>query len=255
MQTPPHNDTHSPHRRAMSSFERDLVQLRRRVVQQATLVMGMLQESLEALWVLDRETAAELKIRDNTVDDEEVAIEQACFKLLALQQPVARDFRMIAFVLRANTDLERVADHACSIAKVTRKFEGDTPPRWPTALIEMGERVPSMCQRLLRAVLDEDAEAARKIIEEDETIDTLHKRLFLETIEFMRTEPNSEANGLHIARLGRELERVGDLMANIAEDVVYLVTGSIVRHEKHANDPRENDQRKVRQQEAEQEGR
>lgn len=237
--TPQPGDANTPQQRPPSAFERDLVGLRRRVVSQATLAMGMLQDALEALWKLDRVTAAELKIRDNTVDDEEVAIEQACFRLLALQQPVARDFRMIAFVLRVNTDLERVADHACSIAKVTRKIEGKTPPKWPTALVEMGERVPIMCQHLLRAVLDEDAKAARDIIEEDEIIDKLHKRLFIETIEFLRTEPGSEANGLHIARLGRELERIGDLMANIAEDVVYLVTGEIVRHEHHADAPRE----------------
>jgi len=225
--------------RAISSFERELAALRRRVVQQATLGLGMLQEALEGLWRVDRSVADTLKIRDNTIDDEEVAIEQACFRLLALQQPVARDFRIIAFVLRVNSDLERVADHACSIAKVTGNIEGDTPPKWPTALLEMGERVPYMCQRLLRAVLDEDAEAARRIIDEDEVIDALHKQLFTETIEFMRKEPASEANGLHIARLGRELERIGDLMANIAEDVVYLATGAIVRHEKHANSPRE----------------
>lgn len=228
-----------PGGRARLSFERELVALRRRVIQQATLAMRMLQESLDALWKLDRSIAAEMKIRDNTVDDEEVAIEQACFRLLALQQPVARDFRAVAFVLRVNADLERVADHACSIAKTVRKIEGETPPKWPTALLEMGERVPYMCQRLLQAVLAEDAEAARRIIDEDETIDKLHKQLFVETIEFMRTEPNREANGLHIARLGRVLERVGDLMANVAEDVVYLVTGEIVRHEKHADSPRE----------------
>lgn len=225
--------------RPPSSFERDLVALRRRVVQQATLAMGMLQEALEGLWRLDRTTAATLKLRDNTVDDEEVAIEQDCFTLLALHQPVARDFRILAFILRVNHDLERVADHACSIAKVARKIEGDAPPKWPTALLEMGDRVPLMCQKLLRAVLDEDVDAARRIVDEDEIIDTLHKQLFTETIAFMRAEPDSEPNGLHIARLGRELERIGDLMANIAEDVVYLVTGAIVRHEKHANSPRE----------------
>jgi phosphate transport system protein len=222
-----------------SVFDRELISLRRRVAQQAALAISMLQEAIEGLWRLDRSIADTLKIRDNTIDDEEVAIEQACFRLLALQQPVARDFRILAFILRVNGDLERVADHACSIAKVTRKFEGDTPPKWPTALLEMSDRVPYMCQRLLRAVLDEDAGASRALIAEDETIDTLHKQLFTETIAFMRREPDSEANGLHIARLGRELERVGDLMANIAEDVVYLVTGSIVRHEKHANSPRE----------------
>lgn len=217
-----------------TTFDREVIQLKRRVVQEATLAIGMLQQAIEALWRLDRTAAAELKRRDDTIDNEEVAIEQRCFELLALQQPVARDFRIITFILRVNADIERVADHACSIAKVARDIEGDQPPQWPTALLEIAERVPYMCQRLLRAVLDEDAAAARQIVEEDEIIDQLYKELFRETVAFMRREPGSEANGLHIARLGRELERVGDLMANMAEDVVYLVTGSIVRHEKNA---------------------
>src|SRR5690606_3574975 len=147
--------------------------------------IGMLQQAIEALWKLDRAAAAELKIRDNTIDDEEVAIEQRCFELLALQQPVARDFRIIAFILRVNADVERVADHACSIAKIAKAIEGDHPPKWPTALLEIAERVPYMCQRLLRAVLDEDPEAARQIIEEDKIIDALDKQLFRETVEFM----------------------------------------------------------------------
>lgn len=235
----PHDSFPARPARVRPTFERDLIHLRRRLIQQASLALGMLEESLEALWNLDRTVAGVMKIRDNTIDDEEVAIEQECFSLLALQQPVARDFRIIAFVLRVNTDLERVADHACAIARVARKIEGDLPPRWPTSLIELGERVPLMCQRLLRAVLDEDEAAAREIIEQDEVIDDLHKQLFNETIEFMRSEPGSEANGLHIARVGRSLERIGDIMANIAEDVVFLVTGEIVRHEKHADSPRE----------------
>lgn len=236
-QTPEPPNNH----RSRSGFERELLSLRRRVTQQATLAISMLQEALEGLWRLDRTIGATLKTRDNIIDDEEVAIEQTCFRLLALQQPVARDFRILAFILRVNGDLERVADHACSIAKVAREIEGETPPRWPTALLEMGERVPYMCQRLLRSVLDEDAAAARLIIDGDKTIDALHKQLFTETIAFMRSEPDSEANGLHIARLGRELERIGDLMANVAEDVVYLATGSIVRHEKHQSSPRPQD--------------
>jgi phosphate transport system protein len=224
-----------PSQPGRSVFDREVVQLKRRLVQEATLAIGMLQQAIEALWTLDRSAAAELKQRDETIDDEEVAIEQRCFELLALQQPVARDFRIIAFILRVNADVERVADHACSIAKIARQIEGAEPPRWPTALLELAERVPYMCQRLLRAVLEEDSDVARKVVEEDQIIDALDKQLFREVVEFMRREPGNEANGLCIARLGRELERIGDLMANIAEDVVYLVTGAIVRHEKNSS--------------------
>ncbi len=226
-----------PHASPRATFDREIIQLKRRLVQEATLAIGMLQQAIEALWRLDRGAAAELKKRDDAIDDEEVAIEQRCFELLALQQPVARDFRIIAFILRVNADVERVADHACSIAKIARLIEGAEPPRWPTALLELAERVPYMCQRLLRAVLEEDSAAARKVVEEDEIIDALDKQLFRETVEFMRREPGNEANGLCIARLGREFERVGDLMANMAEDVVYLVTGAIVRHEKKLAKP------------------
>ena len=97
-----------------------------------------------------------------------------------------------------------------------------------------------MCHLLLRAVLDEDPELARQVVDEDETIDALEKRLFDETDELMRKEPGNTRNGLLIYRAGRELERIGDLMKNIAEDVIYLATGAIVRHEqkraRHAAD-------------------
>src|SRR5690606_3239846 len=133
---------------------------------------------------------------------------------------------------RVNSDIERVADHASSIAKVTTRLDTSRPVQWPTALVEMGQRVPVMCHSLLRAVLDEDTAIARQIVNEDKTIDRLEKRLFEETEAMMRADPGTIRNGLLIYRVGRELERVGDLMKNIAEDVIYLDTGSIVRHEK-----------------------
>jgi phosphate transport system protein len=95
----------------------------------------------------------------------------------------------------------------------------------------MGQRVPAMCQALLRAMLDEDAAGAARVVEEDDIIDALDKQLFREVEEMMRRDPASAHNGLLLYRLGRELERVGDLMKNIAEDLIYLTTGTIVRHE------------------------
>ena len=129
--------------------------------------------------------------------------------------------------------LERVADHACSIAKIVRKIQGDTAPAWPTSLRELGDRVPMMCHDLMRAVLDENVDAARELVRSDETIDQLDKRLFDETIDHMLLSPTQReqlANGLLIYRAGRELERIGDLMTNVAEDIVYLATGEIIRH-------------------------
>ncbi len=214
-------------------FDRKLVMLKRRLVREATGAISMLERAIDALWRLDRQAAAEVRRIDDTIDREEVEIEQECFNLLTLHHVFARDFRVVAFVLKVNHDIERVADHASSIAKIVGKIEGDIPPAWPTSLIELGQRVPVRCHELLRAVLDEDVEAARSLVAKDKTIDGLDDRLFGETIDFMGHEgatPGGLTNGLLIYRAGRELERVGDLMSNIAEEVIYLATGDIIRH-------------------------
>jgi phosphate transport system protein len=213
-------------------FDRKLITLKRRLVREATEVISMLERSLDALWRLDRVAAAEVRRSDDTIDREEVQIEQECFALLTLHHVFARDFRVVTFVLKVNHDIERVGDHASSIAKIVGKIDASEPPVWPTALLELGQRVPVRCHELLRAVLDEDVEAARQLVMKDKTIDGLDARLFGETVDFMQKDisPQGLANGLLIHRAGRELERVGDLMTNIAEEVVYLATGDIIRH-------------------------
>lgn len=218
-------------RDARHTFDRSVGELKRRLVQEATSAIAMLEAALDALWKLDGPAAREVRRRDDGIDREEVEIEQECLRLLALQQPFARDFRIVTFILKVNNDVERVADHASSIAKIATRLEGSAGVRWPTALQEMGQRVPAMCHMTMRAVLDEDAELAAKIVGEDKTIDALEKRLFEETEEMMRRDNGTLRAGLLIYRVGRELERIGDLMKNIAEDVIYLATGSIVRHE------------------------
>ncbi len=216
-----------------TTLEHLLVGLKRRLVRQASAAIGMLEQALEALWRLDAEQCRQVRDRDVVIDAEEVAIERDCHELLTLHKPVAKDFRVIAFILKVNADIERVADHACSIAKVGIKLSERPPETWPTSLRELSERLPQMCHELLRAVLDEDAERARGLVAADKTIDKLDKRLFEEATELITRDPSHAAAGLLIYRLGRELERIGDLMANIAEDVVYLETAEIIRHAKN----------------------
>ena len=150
---------------------------------------------------------------------------------MALKQPFGTDFRTLAFCLKVNEDLERVADHASSIAKITlRLIKDGLVPQWPEALVELGERVPVFCHKLLRAVLDVDEAAARELVRSDKVIDSLDHRLFVEITEGIEQGTWKPESGLLCYRVGRELERVGDLMTNIAEDVVYLTTGEIIRH-------------------------
>lgn len=216
------------------SFDREIVALRRRLVREAATAIEMLEAAVTLLADPDRDAIAAVLRRDDLVDAEEVSIEEACIRTIALQQPLGRDLRVVTFILKVNADVERVADHACSLAKIARALKGTLPPTLPTALKELSERVPLMCQRLMRAVLDEDVAAARNVVKLDEVIDDLNRRLFSEVVEMMAAEGSDHdalANGLHLHRAGRELERVGDLMANIAEYVVYLSTGAIIRHE------------------------
>jgi phosphate transport system protein len=222
--------------------DRKIMAVKRRLVREASLAVGMLEAALKALWTLDVDAAMTVRLSDDRVDMEEVAIEQQCYEILALHHPFARDFRVLTFVLKVNADIERVADHASSICKVVKKISEarkaanlSGPPKWPTALVELGERVPAMCHELLRAVLDEDVDAARQLVAADKVIDALDKRAFEEAMEVMKGARGNETDlviGMLMTRASRELERVGDLMTNIGEDVVYLATGEIIRHEK-----------------------
>lgn len=226
----PHGRGHPKHR---DMLDKQLAGLQRSLLREASMAFGMLENAIDLLWSLDAEAAEELRRRDDRVDAQEVQIEQACIQLIALQQPMARDLRLVSFALRVNADFERVADHACSLAKVVillHKY--DLNPEWPTAFVELAERVPLVTQRLLRSVVDEDMKLAREIIKDDKIIDRLHDRVFEETIVLMQREPEHPELGLLIHRATRELERVADLMGSVAESVVYLGSGEIVRHSK-----------------------
>jgi phosphate transport system protein len=216
---------------ARRTFDRRLARLRLRLTEEAGEAVAMLESALDALWRLDHAKAAEVRRGDDRIDTEEVQIEEECFRILTLEQPVARDFRVITFILKVNADIERVADHACSIAKIVLRLDPLVPPVLPTTLRELGERVPVMCHDLLRAVLDEDAVAAKRLIDADDVIDRLERRSFDEIVDLMNRVADSARTGLLLSRVARDLERVGDLMVNVAEDLVYLVTGEIIRHE------------------------
>lgn len=213
-----------------TQLDQQLAALRRRIIRQASKAVDLLRQSLEVLWDSDDERVQAIRAIEREIDIEEVKIEQECFQILALQQPFAADFRLIAFCLKVNTDIERLADHASSIAKISKKIMKDHPA-WPESLREMGERIPVMCQELLRAVINADADAAREVSSRDKIIDKLDKRTFRELAAKIEQQPSEATSLMLMYRVSRELERVGDLLSNIGEDIIYLVTGEIVRHE------------------------
>jgi phosphate transport system protein len=216
--------------------------LHRRLTREGSLAVSMLEGAIDALWRLDVDVARQVRFSDDQIDNEEIAIEQECNEILALHNPIARDLRLVTFALRVNSDFERVGDHASSIAKATLRLQPlvgapdpSGPSHIPTSLRDLGLRVPAMCHELLRALADLDVHRARKIVQYDPTIDAIEKRVLDEVMAMVRArnrEDNAILAAMHLARAGRELERVGDLMSACAEDLIFLLTGEIVRHAK-----------------------
>ncbi len=213
-----------------TQLDQQLAALRRRIIREASQAVDLLTQSLEVLWDSTEEGVREIRAIEDEIDAEEVKIEQECFRILALQQPFGADFRLIAFCLKVNSDIERLADHASSIAKISKKIRREHPD-WPASLREMGERIPVMCQELLRAVINADPDSAREVVTRDKIIDKLDKQTFRELTAKIEARPGEAGGYMLMYRISRELERVGDLLSNIGEDIIYLVTGEIVRHE------------------------
>jgi phosphate transport system protein len=211
-------------------LDHQLNALRRRLIREAARATDLLTQSFEVLLNSSDEGVREIREIESEIDAEEVKIEEECFRILALQQPFGSDFRMLTFCLKVNSDIERLADHASSIAKISKKLRFDDL-FWPPALKEMMQRTPVMCEELLRAVIGADIEAAREVVARDKIIDRLDKQTFRELAQHIEGHPTDAAKYMLMYRISREIERVGDLLGNIAEDVVYLVTGEIVRHE------------------------
>lgn len=214
-----------------AKFDEELAELRRRLIREASMAIDLLVSAVSGLWDLDHDLAQKIRAGENEVDTEEVAIEQECLRLLTLERPFGHDMRQLAFCLKVNQDIERVADHASSLAKICLKLQAPAPA-WPTALREMGDRIPVACEELLRAVVNSDVESARMIRIKDKTIDELDKMAFEEIREIIEAQPEIAGTGMLMYRVARELERVGDLLGNIAEDIIFLETGQIVRHTK-----------------------
>ena len=192
-----------------TQLDQQLAALRRRIIRQASKAVDLLRQSLEVLWDSDDERVQAIRAIEREIDIEEVKIEQECFQILALQQPFAADFRLIAFCLKVNTDIERLADHASSIAKISKKIIKDHPA-WPESLREMGERIPVMCQELLRAVINADADAAREVSSRDKIIDKLTEKSFtrVETLfGFDALWPDADATVLE--EISADLKRAG----------------------------------------------
>lgn len=168
---------------------------------------------------------------DQEIDRREVELEDDCLKVLALHQPVATDLRFVAAVLKINNDLERIGDLAVNIAERSISLMSTTPSPVPSQFRTMMERVASMLRRSIRAFVSGDPELAREILEEDDEVDRLNRDAIKDILARMHESPGEIEALVQLFSVSKGLERIGDHATNIAEDVVYMVEGDIIRHQ------------------------
>jgi len=201
-----------------------------RDIQDEVLVMGNMVEkatlrSVEALKNRDLALAQQVCNDDITVNEKRFEIEERCIQLIATQQPMASDLRMLISVLSVITDLERIGDHAEGIAKIAVMLCDEPPVKPYVDIPRMAEKTADMLHRSLDAFFKRDADAAVQIAAEDDVVDELYDQLFRELISYMMEDPKTITRATRLVWVAHNLERSADRITNICERVIFLVTG------------------------------
>lgn len=209
---------------------RDLDHLKKQVLLLGSMVEGAIVKATTALMERRPDLAAEVQHGDDAVDTKEVMIEEECLKMLALHQPVAADLRYIVTVLKVNNDLERMGDLAVNIAERSANLLREEPIRFPAEFETMVATVRRMVHDSLDALIQSDTELARRVLEADDVVDQIHRQMFRDMQAEARSDVAKLSQAVSMISASRNLERMADQCTNIAEDVIFLVEGEIVRH-------------------------
>jgi phosphate transport system protein len=212
--------------------KRDTLDLQESEIKDAVLRMGALVEDAirrasQALVEHDAGLALDVIKSDTRINDAQREVSRLISVTIATQQPVARDLRYLLTLDHVTYELERIGDHAASLAKQVIKLAPEPPLAEYVKLPEMAERSAVLVHSVLRALVDADAVAAREAAVLDDDIDRLYHATFDEAIELMREDPANVERGTRIVIASHYIERIGDRSTNIAEDIVYLVTGDV----------------------------
>jgi phosphate transport system protein len=209
---------------------RDLDELHRDLLSMGAMVEEMIHQAVDLLSEPSYEEAKRLAKRDDDIDRWDVRIEENCLKILALHQPVAIDLRRIAAVMKIASELERVADLAVHIAERACGLVAGPEFVVLDKLKHMARTAVDMLHRSIDAYVRLDSRLARNVCADDDTVDELNRIIIAEIVSHMRQDPEHVDSALHVFSASRSVERVADHATNIAEDVVYLVEGEIIRH-------------------------
>jgi phosphate transport system protein len=209
---------------------RDQTQLQHDLLALAGLVEQTIHRAVRALQTGNTVLAREVIAADEQIDREDNHIHEECLKMLALHQPVACDLRRVVAVMLITTDLERMGDLAEEIAERALHLGGTPPLRVPDKLQRMADLATTMVRQALDSFVTLNQEQAERVMRMDDEVDRYNREIIAELIDAMQKTPASTEAGLSLFSATRHLERIADHATNIAEDVVYLISGDIVKH-------------------------
>jgi phosphate transport system protein len=211
-------------------LQREVEHLKKMVLSLGAKVEERVREATIAIDERDARLARKVIDTDPEIDSMEVDIEEECLKILALHQPVAIDLRFIVAVLKINNDLERIADLAVNIAE--RAAFLATQPKLDISfrLRPMAQSAKEMLRKSLDALVNLSEESAVQVIEADNEVDKMNRDMYMLVQEGIRRNPGEMESMIHMLSASRHLERIGDHATNIAEDVIYMISGEVVRH-------------------------
>lgn len=210
-----------------TQFREQLRSLQDEIVRMGLMVAESIESATLSLACGDLELAQQVIDRDDEIDRLQIEIQVRSLKMMALQQPMARDLRTLGTGIKLVTDLERMADHATDIAKITRKLAGQPLIKPLVDIPRMAELAQEMTREALQAYVNEDEAAARRMIEKDHQVDELYRRIFDELVGLMQQDPARVPQAVALLHVAMFLERVGDHATNLGEWTIYLLTGEL----------------------------
>ena len=220
--------------RIVRHFEQELEQLKGKLLEMSALVEASVQRSVAAVAQKDRSAADQVFRDEARINQLEMEIDEFAINLLATQQPLAADLRLVVAALKINTDLERMGDLSVSIAERAISLLSEPMIKPMVDIRHMSSLVESMVRKSLDAFVANDADMARSVLASDDAVDSLRTASYHELVSFMEKDPQHIPQALDLIGITRSLERIADHSTNIAEDVLFLVKGIDVRHHAEA---------------------
>ena len=211
-------------------FHEEFKGLREKLFQMGLLVEGAIEKAVEALLRRSSKLADEVLEDEKTINQLEIEIDEKGHALFALAQPVASDLRLLTMILKINTDLERMGDHAVNIAQKSQFLISEPLLNTSFPLEAMTDDVQKMVRNAMDSFMNGNVDLARKVLASDDTVDDYNDTLYTDMTELMQKDPSKVKQALSLVMIGHNLERVADLANNIAEDTIYLKQGKEVRH-------------------------